>query len=42
MQADEVAHADSAQHAGAAELPKPVRSLMRLTSQIMTRTAYWL
>jgi 3-demethoxyubiquinol 3-hydroxylase len=42
MQADEVAHADAAVKAGGAELPTPVRRLMRATSQLMTRTAYYL
>jgi ubiquinone biosynthesis monooxygenase Coq7 len=42
MRQDEAAHADSAQRAGASELKEPVRQLMRLTSQIMTRSAYWL
>jgi 3-demethoxyubiquinol 3-hydroxylase len=42
MQQDEIAHADSAQRAGALEFPQPVRAAMRLTSQIMTRSAYWL
>jgi 3-demethoxyubiquinol 3-hydroxylase len=42
MQQDEAAHADSALRAGASELKEPVRQLMRLTSQVMTRCAYWL
>ena len=41
MQADEIAHGMSAKAAGGAELPAPVRSLMRSTARIMTRTAYW-
>jgi ubiquinone biosynthesis monooxygenase Coq7 len=40
MKADEVRHADAARAAGGAELPRPVRGLMRLVSQVMTRTAY--
>ena len=41
MQRDEVGHAQAATAAGARELPAPIRSAMRLTSQVMTRTAYW-
>jgi ubiquinone biosynthesis monooxygenase Coq7 len=42
MRQDEARHATTAREYGAAELPLPVRSLMRLTSAVMTRTAYWL
>ena len=42
MQSDEIGHADAARAAGASELPKPVRQAMRLTSRLMTRTAYWI
>lgn len=42
MRADEARHALTAREYGAAELPAPVRALMRLSSQVMTRTAYWL
>ena len=42
MQADEVGHAHAATKAGARDLPAPVRAAMRLTSQVMTRTAYWI
>lgn len=42
MQADEIAHGMSAKAAGGAELPAPVRALMRSTARIMTRTAYWI
>ena len=42
MQADEVGHAHAAMNAGARDLPAPVRAAMRLTSQVMTRTAYWI
>jgi len=42
MKADEVGHAEAAAAAGAAALPGPVRALMRATSRIMTRTAYWI
>ncbi len=40
MREDEIHHADTARAAGAAPLPAPVRTLMRLTSRIMTTTAY--
>jgi len=42
MRADEIHHAQVAKAAGGADLPAPVRFLMRLTSRIMTRTVYWL
>ena len=42
MKLDETRHGDTAQAAGAAELPAPVKLLMKLTSRVMTRTAYWL
>jgi ubiquinone biosynthesis monooxygenase Coq7 len=42
MKRDETRHGDTAQSAGAAELPAPVKLLKKLTSRVMTRTAYWL
>ena len=42
MQSDEIGHAQAATRAGARELPPPIRAAMRLTSQLMTRTAYWI
>jgi 3-demethoxyubiquinol 3-hydroxylase len=42
MQSEEVSHANAAEKAGAIVLPGPVRALMKLTSKLMTRTAYWL
>lgn len=42
MRADEIAHAKAATDAGGAELPLPVRSLMRVASKVMTRTAYYI
>lgn len=42
MKEDETHHATTALHAGGAELPAPVKTLMGLTSKIMTKTAYWL
>jgi ubiquinone biosynthesis monooxygenase Coq7 len=42
MKRDEIRHGDTAQAAGAAELPAPIKLLMKITSRVMTRTAYWL
>ena len=42
MRADEISHAKSATDLGGTELPLPVRSLMRVASKIMTRTAYYI
>lgn len=40
MKEDEGHHATAALHAGGAELPKPIKQLMGLTSRVMTKTAY--
>lgn len=40
MQADEVEHGRSAETAGAAPLPSPLPTLMRIASKVMTGTAY--
>lgn len=40
MKADEARHARDAQHAGATELPLPVKGLMRLTAKVMTTVAH--
>lgn len=40
MRDDELAHARAAQQAGAVELPRPVKGLMRLVAKVMTTTAY--
>lgn len=42
MRVDEIAHAKTATEAGGIELPLPVRSLMRVASKVMTRTAYYI
>jgi ubiquinone biosynthesis monooxygenase Coq7 len=42
MSADEERHGRNAELAGAAQLPRPIRALMKLTAKVMTRTAYWL
>jgi ubiquinone biosynthesis monooxygenase Coq7 len=41
MKADEIRHADTAVRLGANELPEVVKKTMKLTSQVMTRTAYY-
>ena len=41
MKKDECQHAEQAVEAGAAELPPPVRGLMRFAAKVMTSTAYW-
>jgi ubiquinone biosynthesis monooxygenase Coq7 len=40
MRDDEMRHGASARDAGAADLPAPVRGLMRATAKLMTLTAY--
>lgn len=40
MRDEEQQHGENAIEQGAAELPEPVRQLMRLTSKIMTKSAY--
>ena len=40
MKLDEERHADDALQAGAVELPKPVKTLMRLCAKVMTTTAH--
>jgi 3-demethoxyubiquinol 3-hydroxylase len=42
MTHDEVAHGAQAAILGADELPFPLRSAMRLTSRVMTKSSYWL
>jgi 3-demethoxyubiquinol 3-hydroxylase len=42
MKADEIDHANLALAAGGAELPGPIKLAMRLTSKVMTKTAYWI
>ena len=41
MKADEIRHAETAIAHGGAELPLPVKLAMKLSSKIMTQTAYW-
>jgi len=41
MHDDEARHADMAQAAGGAPFPSPVKAMMKLTSKVMTKTAYW-
>jgi ubiquinone biosynthesis monooxygenase Coq7 len=40
MKHDEATHGEQAKEAGAADLPQPVKDLMRVTSSVMTATAY--
>ncbi len=40
MRDEEQQHGENAVDAGAAELPRPIRKLMQLTSKFMTKTAY--
>ncbi|MEL0034931.1 MAG: 2-polyprenyl-3-methyl-6-methoxy-1,4-benzoquinone monooxygenase [Gammaproteobacteria bacterium] len=42
MRDDELSHATTAIEHGASELPTPVRSIMNLTSKLMTKTTYWI
>lgn len=41
MKEDELHHATTALEAGGADLPLPIRGLMKLTAKVMTKTAYW-
>lgn len=41
MRADEVAHGHAAAALGAADLPEPVKQLMRAMAKVMTTTAYY-
>ena len=41
MKQDESDHARIAYSLGAAELPEPVKSAMRLSARVMTQTSYW-
>ena len=40
MRDEEQEHGENAKDAGAAELPEPIRELMKLTARVMTSTAY--
>ncbi len=42
MQVDEAQHGAAARCAGGVALPLPVRAFMRLTSKVMTGTAFWI
>lgn len=42
MKEDEARHATSAMRHGGAELPEPAKAAMRLSSKVMTETAYWI
>jgi ubiquinone biosynthesis monooxygenase Coq7 len=40
MRDDEIRHGEMAQDAGAADLPPPVRTLMRMVASVMKAVAY--
>jgi ubiquinone biosynthesis monooxygenase Coq7 len=40
MKADEIAHAQMAQKAGAVELPAPIQSLKQAAAKVMTTVAH--
>ena len=40
MRLDEIRHAETAVHLGAAELPVPAKAAMKLAAKVMTGTAY--
>ena len=42
MRDDEIRHGRNAHEAGAAELPAPVKSVMRAAAKLMTASAYWI
>jgi ubiquinone biosynthesis monooxygenase Coq7 len=42
MKADEIRHGEHALERGGSALPAPIAALMRLTSKVMTRSAYWI
>src|ERR1700684_2262852 len=42
MKSDEAAHAQAARARGAASLPGPIPTLMRVAARVMTDTAYWI
>jgi len=42
MEQDERQHATNALDAGGADLPQPIKSMMRFTSKIMTHTTYYI
>ena len=41
MRIEEEGHGENAKNAGAEELPKFIRNAMKITSKIMTKTAYY-
>lgn len=42
MEDDELQHATKALDAGGAELPTPIKKLMKASSKIMTKSVYWI
>jgi 3-demethoxyubiquinol 3-hydroxylase len=41
MKTDEIAHAQLALRLGGRELPAPIKMAMKISSKVMTKTAYW-
>jgi 3-demethoxyubiquinol 3-hydroxylase len=42
MRSDEIRHGEGARARGGADLPAPLKTLMRATAKLMTRSAYWI
>jgi ubiquinone biosynthesis monooxygenase Coq7 len=42
MKSDEISHAQMAVEQGARELPLPIKMAMKLSSRVMTKTAYYI
>ena len=42
MKDDELHHATKAVESGAADLPEPIKRLMKVTAKLMTKTTYWI
>jgi ubiquinone biosynthesis monooxygenase Coq7 len=42
MKEDEGKHATTALESGGAQLPSPIKGLMKLTAKVMTKSAYWI
>ena len=42
MKEDEGKHATTALESGGAQLPAPIKGLMKLTAKVMTKSAYWI
>lgn len=42
MKEDELKHATTALESGGAQLPAPIKGLMKITARVMTKSAYWI